>query len=39
MDLYAASEAQAGDVADYDHCEIVDDHTINIYTSSPLLPS
>lgn len=38
MDLYAASEAQAGDVAGYDHCEIVDDHTINIYTSSPFAP-
>lgn len=38
LDLYAASEAQSGDVAGYDHCEVVDDHTINIYTSSPFAP-
>ena len=38
LDLYAASEAQSGDVAGYDHCEVVDEHTINIYTSSPFAP-
>ncbi|MBQ1390387.1 MAG: ABC transporter substrate-binding protein [Firmicutes bacterium] len=38
LDLYAASEAQAGDVDGYDHCEIVDDHTIKVYTVSAFAP-
>ncbi len=38
IDLYAASEAQAGDVDGYDHCEIVDENTIKVYTVSAFAP-
>lgn len=38
IELTAASAAQGGNVAGYDHCEIIDDHTINVYTSSPFAP-
>ena len=38
LDLYTASEAQSGNVAGYDHSEIVDDNTIKVYTSSPFAP-
>ena len=38
LELYANSEAQAGDVQGYDHCEIVDDQTIKVYTISAFAP-
>lgn len=38
LDLYAASEAQAGDVDGYDHSEVVDEHTIKVYTVSAFAP-
>lgn len=38
LELYAASEAQAGDVDGYDHSEVVDDHTVKVYTVSAFAP-
>lgn len=38
LELYAASEAQAGNVDGYDHCEVVDDNTVKVYTVSAFAP-
>ncbi len=38
IELYAASEAQSGDVQGYDHCVVVDEQTIEVYTTSPFSP-